>query len=359
MSQPPQSPAGVTQRASTAAPEPPGPLARLAALGVRHPIMQAGMSSASGPRLAGAVSAAGGIGTLGLHDLSVWERVIQDAKTLADGRPLAVNLLLPYTRSRHVDIVIRQGVAIATLFWGDDVRLIRRLQAHGVFVFQQVGSVAEAHRVLEAGIDGLIVQGSEAGGHVRARQPLAALLPEIASRAAGIPVFAAGGIYRRQDVTQALRLGADGVCTGTRFLLTPEADIHDAYRDRLLAADRTLLTTLFGFGWPDLHRVIPNTATARWCGADGRVPAWLNAMNAAFAFTRKCVPMAPGIAGWQAPGRPVFSPAFPGPGLRAGCVEATALYAGEHIARIRDVIPAAAVVADLARGVTDHHAPPG
>lgn len=328
------------------------PLARLEALGVRHPVMQAGMSSASGPRLAGAVSAAGGIGTLGLHDVSVWDALIERTKTQAQGRPISVNLLLPYTRAKHIETVIRQRVPIVTLFWGDGSNLIRELQRHEVFVFQQVGSQDEARRALDAGIDGLIVQGVEAGGHVRAQQRLDDLLPQIVGLSPATPMFAAGGIYTAQDAERVANLGAHGVCTGTRFLLTPESNIHDAYRERLLAADSTVLTHLFGFGWPDLHRVVPNKATDRWCREDGSIPVWLNAVNSAFSFTRKLVPMKAGIAKAQKPGLPFFSPALLDSQLPAELADATALYAGEQIGRIHSLLPAADIVRELARGIS-------
>lgn len=195
------------------------------------------------------------------------------------------------------------------------------------------------------------MQGIEAGGHVKAEQRLRVLLPEIAALTQDIPVFAAGGIYTGQDAAQAIRQGAHGVCTGTRFLLTPESHIHDAYRQRLLAADTTILTKLFGFGWPDLHRVVPNQATDRWCDADGSILAWLQTMNACFGFTRKIVPMRAGIAKTQRPALPFFSPALLDGSLPAALTEATALYAGEHIGRLHDLRPAAEIVAELANGI--------
>lgn len=326
-------------------------LASLHALGVRHAVMQAGMSTASGPKLAGAVSAAGGIGTLGLHDVSVWESVIEQTKAEAQGRPMCANLLLPYTRRRHVEILIRQRVPMVTLFWGHAPQLIRQLQSHDVFVFQQIGSEEEARKALDAGIDGLIVQGLEAGGHVRAQARLEALLPRISKLSAELPVFAAGGVYSAKDAAHTVALGADGVCSGTRFLLTPESHIHEAYRQRLLDADSTMLTHLFGLGWPDLHRVVPNAATDRWCDEGGAIPTWLHRLNAAFSFTRKIVPMKAGIAKAQQPGRPFFSPALMDSHMPAELVEATALYAGEHIARIRRLESAANVVRELARGL--------
>ena len=327
-------------------------LRKLESLGVQYPIMQAGMGGGiAGPTLAAAVSAAGGIGTLGLQDVSTWEKVLEQTKIQAGGRPFSVNLLLPYTRSRHIDAVIRQNIPMATLFWGDGRPLIQQLHRYEVFVFKQVGSKSEAEQALDAGIDGLIVQGFEAGGHVRGNQRLNAILPEIAELTSTIPIFAAGGVYTAQDARRAISLGASGVCTGTRFLLTPESDAHEAYRQRLLAADETIVTRLFGLGWPEAHRVVPNKATQKWCRKDGTIPTWLQALNSAMTFTRKIVPMKASLAATQRPGLPIFSPIAPVRELPAELVEATALYAREHVGRIRDIVPARVIVKELADGV--------
>ncbi|HBN9857413.1 MULTISPECIES: nitronate monooxygenase family protein [Pseudomonas] len=328
------------------------PLSKLESLGVRYPVMQAGMTSISGPALAGAVCAAGGIGTLGLHDVSVWEQTIEQTRAKAAGQPICVNLLLPYTRMKHVEVVIRQQVPMVTLFWGDGKPLIQQLRREGVFVFQQVGSRQEAERALDAGVDGLVVQGVEAGGHVRATQRLDAVLPEIVALTSTIPLFAAGGIYTAEDAERAIRLGAHGVCSGTRFVLTPESNAHEAYRQRLLAAQDTLVTELFGLGWPDVHRVVPNKATDRWCRADGSIPAWLRWFNSSLSFTRRLLPMKAHAAVFQRPGLPVFSPVPLVDQLPAALLEATALYAGEQVGRIRSILPAAEIVEELAQGVT-------
>ena len=326
-------------------------LQKLLSLGVQYPVMQAGMPGIAGPALAAAVSAAGGIGTLGLLDVSAWDEAILQTRQAATGKPFCVNLLLPYTRSRHVDAVIRQKVPMATLFWGDGRALTQQLQAHGVFVFQQVGSKAEAQHALESGVDGLIAQGMEAGGHVRGHQRLDELLPEIAGLTSTVPIFAAGGMYTRQDARQAIALGACGVCSGTRFLLTPESNAHEAYKQRLLAADQTIVTTLFGLGWPGRHRVVPNMATANWCRKDGTIPAWMQAFYSAMTFTRKILPFKKEAAAFQRPGLPMFSPATPVSELPATLIEATALYAGEQVGRISQILSARQVVEELACGV--------
>lgn len=328
------------------------PLDKLRSLGVRYAVMQTGMGSAAGPALAGAVSAAGGIGTLGLHDVSVWSEVIDQTKALAGGHPISVNLLLPYAREKHVDTVIRQQIPIATLFWGDGKRWIKRLHRHNVFVFQQVGSTLEAKKALDDGVDGLIVQGMEAGGHVRAKERLNDLLPEIVELTSTIPIFAAGGIYTKEDAARVVSLGAQGVCTGTRFLLTPESNIHNAYREKLLVSNQTVLTHLFGLGWPDLHRVIPNKATEIWCKEDGSIPPWLQQLNTTFVFTRKIVPMKGDVVAFQKPYLPLFSPAMIEPGHSEKLLDSTAIYAGEHIGRLHTIKPAAEIVVELAEGLT-------
>lgn len=325
---------------------------KLKNIGVQLPIMQAGMSGASGPALAGAVSAAGGIGTLGLLDTSIWERAIQDTKARANGNPISVNLLLPYTREKHVDTVIRCQVPITTLFWGMEKSIVKKLKENDIFVFQQIGSTQEAEESLKAGVNGLIVQGVEAGGHVRAKQPLSELLAEVLALGVDVPVFAAGGICTVEDANVFMGMGAHGVCLGTRFLLTPEADIHEAYRQRLISADQTMLTTLFGFGWPDPHRVVPNKATDRWCREDGRIPIWLQLMNSAFGFTRKLVPMKSGISSKQKSSVPFFSPAILNPEMPAELADATALYAGQNIGRVNEIRPAAEIVEELSKVIT-------
>jgi len=328
----------------------PGKLHALQTLGVRLPIMQAGMPGVANVDLAAAVSRAGGIGTLGLQDISTWERSLCEVRAAANGTPVSVNLLLPYTRKKHVDAIVRQHIPIVTLFWGDARELISHLHHEDIFVFQQVGSKSEAARALDAGVDAIIAQGTEAGGHVRGKLELADLLPQVVNLAGATPVFAAGGIYCADDVRGVVALGASGVSTGTRFLLTHESNAHEAYKRRLLEPGQTILTTLFGLGWPTPHRVLQNEATRRWCHVDGSIPTWLQAFNSAFAFTRKLIPFKADAAKLQRPDLPIFSPAWLEKSFPASLVECTALYAGEHVGRIKDILPARDVVEDLARG---------
>lgn len=326
------------------------PMERLRELGVRHPVMQVGMPAIARAELASAVALAGGIGTIGLADVSEWRSLLQRTKEFAVGHPLCAHLLLPHTRTRHVDIVLEQEIPMVSLFWGDEPAIVSRLRDAGVLVFQQVGSVAEALKVWGHGVDIVIVQGEEAGGHVRSTSPLDRLLPQVVERAQGRPVFAAGGMNTEGDVRRAVALGACGVSAGTRFLLTPESHAHDAYKVRLLAAETTLLTDLFGLTWNAPHRVVPNAATERWCDADGRAPRWVERINAASEFARKLLPMKPSLAGVQSVGIPLFTPSHPVREHAPRMVECAALYAGRGVAGIDSLRPAAEIVDELARG---------
>lgn len=125
----------------------------------------------------------------------------------------------------------------------------------------------------DAGADGIILQGVEAGGHVRGTSGALALLERTRATLAGeTSIWLAGGIAERRDVESALAAGAEAVVAGTRFLLTGESDAHPEYKGRLLAARETVLTELFGVGWPAPHRVVRNAATERWLRGDPRGP---------------------------------------------------------------------------------------
>ena len=195
-------------------------------------------------------------------------RALAKARKLT-ARPVAVNLLLPFTRPEHWEAA-GEADAVVT-FWGAPVRRTTRPWIH------QCGSVAEAHAAQAAGADAVIAQGVEAGGHVRGTLPALRLLEQVTDALPGFPVLSAGGIADAGDVRTALDAGATGVVSGTRFLLSEESAAHPGYKRRLLESDRTVLTGLFGFGWPAPHRVVANAATERWLRRDPRGPALVRA----------------------------------------------------------------------------------
>jgi|SRR5215203_1780789 len=329
-------------------------------LGVELPVVQAGMGGGlSRHELAAAVSEAGGLGTIAVNGAAAIRRELAAARALT-GRPLAVNLLLPFARRDWFEAAAAADVVVT--FWGKP-----RRRTLGVWL-HQCGSVAEARQAQAAGADGVILQGVEAGGHVRGATPALELLAE--ARAAlppGYPLLLAGGIATAADVRAALEAGADGAVAGTRFLLSEESRAHPSYMERLLGAEETLLTDLFGAGWPAPHRVVPNAATDRWLPSTRRrssfiglwptkderrllrAPLGLRGLNRALAPGARYMPqeLQLRMIRAQRPGSRLLSPAGPTDDAPGTLVDAGALYAGETVARIQDVRPAAELVAAL------------
>jgi NAD(P)H-dependent flavin oxidoreductase YrpB (nitropropane dioxygenase family) len=313
-------------------------------LGVELPVVQAGMGGGlAGGELAGAVSAAGGLGTVGFVDPEGLRVEIARARERTD-RPVAANLLLPFTRSAHWDAAGTADVVVT--FWGRPRRRTERPWLH------QAGSVDEARAAVAAGADGVIAQGVEAGGHVRGRIPALALLDQVrAALPADFPVLVAGGMADAGDVARTLDAGAAAALLGTRFVLSEEANAALAYKQRLMESRETVLTQLFGMGWPAPHRVIWNEATERWLDRDGRQPRWLSAAQRATGPVIARLPMSASLraARSQTPARPFFGPLAPTADGPRNLLDAGPLYAGESVARIHDIRPAAELVRDLAR----------
>jgi nitronate monooxygenase len=306
------------------------------------PVVQAGMGGGlAGHQLAAAVSAGGGLGTIGFLAPDDLRSEIAAARRLSD-RPIAVNLLLPFARRGHFDAAA--GADVVITFWGRPKRRTAKIWIH------QGGSVEEAVAARAAGADGVIAQGVEAGGHVRGTVPAAELLARVREAVPDdYPVLSAGGIVDADDVKARLDAGAEAAVCGTRFLLSEESGAHPAYKARLVEARETILTELFGAGWPAPHRVVPNQATARWLGRDPRVPGWLRVFNRATApaFARLPVPIQLRLAATQKPSRPIFGPAAATAGGPPNLIEAGPLYAGECIDRITDIRPASELVREL------------
>lgn len=321
-------------------------------LGLRWPVVQAALGGGiSTAELAVAVSSAGGLGTIGLMPEAEFAEQIARAKKELHGAPFAANLLMPLLRRGHVHACVEHRVPVVSVFFGHDPAIVRELKDAGCYVIYQVGDEAEADRVIGDGADALIVQGCEAGGHVRSTQPLADVLPRIRSQHGDIPVLAAGGIFDASSARRARELGADGVAVGTRFLLTPECNAHDEYKQALLDARETLLTNLFGLGWNAPHRVAPNAATRRWCRADAQAPGWLSRLNTLLEGPSRLLPLqaAATLIRWERPALPFFVPFPLSRQMSAGRGEVAPLYAGECVAQIADIRPAAEVLRELGK----------
>jgi NAD(P)H-dependent flavin oxidoreductase YrpB (nitropropane dioxygenase family) len=325
--------------------------ALLETLGVQHPVVQAGMGGGvAGGELAGAVSAAGGLGTVGMTDPRIFAAQLQQAKLLAPRRPVAANLLVPFTRKAHIDACSKGGAALVVLHGGIGERWIAALRAAGIRVLCTVGTGAQTRRALAAGADGLVAQGVEAGGHLMAERPLAVVLPDVLDAADGAPVLAAGGVADAADVRQLVAAGAAGAVAGTRFLLTEESRAHPAYKQRVLTAQHTIRTLVFGLGWPLAHRVVPNAATDRWCARSAAGPHWVRTLGRASAPLGRLLPLTAldTVASLQRVSLPLYTPALPLAGMDAARVDRSALYAGETIHRFDEIVSAADAVSRLA-----------
>jgi nitronate monooxygenase len=313
------------------------------------PVGQAGMGGGlAGAPLAAAVAKAGGLGTLGITTPTQLRTSIDQVRAEAPGRAVAVNLLSPFTRRRHVDVCVDAHVDVVVVAFGGDRRLVERLRDAGIFVFVMVGTEDQAREAVGWGADGLIAQGREAGGHLVGTAPALQFLPRACAIAGERPVFLAGGIATKADTRAALEAGASGVIAGTRFLLTHESNAHPEYQRRVINADKTLETTLFGLSWPLRHRVVPNSATRRWCRSDGSakvLPAALNTSSRALAVLGYLD--AGALMRLQSPGRPVFTPLAPLAGMPDSWVDRAALYAGETALRIDQITSAEQALADL------------
>jgi nitronate monooxygenase len=246
-------------------------------------------------------------------------------------RPIAVNLLLPFLRPGDAEAAA-EADAIVT-FWGAPRRPAANTWIH------QCGSVEEARAAAAAGADAVIAQGVEAGGHVRGRSPTLELLERVHA-AVKIPVLAAGGIIDAEGVRAVLDAGAAAAVLGTRFLLSDESHAHRDYKQRCVDADETIVTELFGLGWPDApHRVIPNGATRRWIRTANRLGAPLASRIPSGMQARPIRA--------QRPSHPFLGPQPPTDDGPPNLLDSGPLYAGMNVTRVTDIRPAAELVKTL------------
>lgn len=243
-------------------------------LGIEIPIVSAPVIASVGPpaasRLAAAVSEAGGLGTMALWyaELEVLRTRIREVKSLTS-QPFAVNLRVDLDPDARLDACLEEGVRVISTFWGSPSHLTRRAKAGGALVVHTVRSAGEARAAVDCGVDAVVAQGWEAGGHVWGTVATMALVPAVVDAVSPVPVIAAGGIADGRGMAAALALGAAGVWIGTRFLASAETNVHPRYRERLLAAseaDTVYVENLFdGPPWPDAPaRVLRGKTVSDW-----------------------------------------------------------------------------------------------
>jgi nitronate monooxygenase len=298
--------------------------------GVQVPVVQAPMAGAAGGRLAGAVSAAGALGMIGVGSTTPPEWIREQhaiAREGAGDRPFGIGLMAWALDGSpgQLDAVLDTRPAFASVSFGDVQPYVKPLQEAGITVFTQVGTLAEALDAEQAGVDLVVARGAEAGGHGRDAVGTLPLLQEVLDHVR-LPVLAAGGISGPRGLAAVLAAGAAGAWVGTAFLASPESMTQDVGRERLLAAQATstVYGRVFDVGqrtpWPEQFggRALRNTYFDTWAGRETELAAD-DAAHASIVEARRVLD-------------PDIAP----------------LYAGQGVGSLTDVRPAGDVVRDLA-----------
>jgi NAD(P)H-dependent flavin oxidoreductase YrpB (nitropropane dioxygenase family) len=256
-------------------------------VGVRYPIVQTGMGWVAGPRLVAATANAGGLGILASATMDFQElaAAIAEVRTRTDA-PFGVNLRADQPDAAdRADLMVKEGVKVASFAQAPRRELIARLHDGGVMVIPSIGARRHAEKVAEWGVDAVIVQGGEGGGHT-GTVPTTLLLPQVVDALAGSGVLtiAAGGFFDGRGLIAALAYGAAGIAMGTRFLLTRDSTVPAAVKDVYLqtAVTGTVVTTQVD-GVP--HRVIDTPFVERLMHG-GRVASLARAARNALSFRR-------------------------------------------------------------------------
>jgi enoyl-[acyl-carrier protein] reductase II len=304
--------------------------------------------------LAAAVASAGGIGMLGAApEQPIGVRAMIDATRRLTNDLFGVNFIVdnmafgPATTDAHIDVCVASGVKLVTFHWNPPRRQwVDTLHKSGARVWFQTGVLEQAEEAVSAGVDGIIAQGSEAGGHVRATRGLVPTFKQIRKAApASTLVLAAGGIVDGRSAAKALAMGADGIWVGTRLLASVEANAHGEYKRRVVAAEghATAPTTIFGPEWPQQRmRVLRNRVVHEWATRGDVIPN---------------PPPPPATIGhttmmpWSVPGgvpydMPKFSAMLPTHST-CGDFEEMCLAAGEGASLIETISPAAHIVREM------------
>lgn len=312
-------------------------------LGLDVPIVQAPIGSATCPALVAAVADAGALGMLAVtwRDESATRDVVAETRQRTDGA-FGVNIVVDpdakdVATGTHVEACLNEGVDVFSFSFGDAAPYVDRVHEEGGTVLQSVGSAAEAVAAVEAGVDVVVAQGWEAGGHVQSDVATLPLVPRVVDAVPETPVVAAGGIADGRGIAAVLTLGADGGWLGTRFLATNEADVHQLYRQRVLdaAETETVYATLYDDGWPETpHRVIENQTVSKWEAAGA---------------PEHDRPEEGEVIATDADGTPVqrYEDSLAVPGME-GAVGELPLYAGQSVGLTQVSRPAGEVVATLA-----------
>lgn len=332
--------------------------------GVDHPIIQTGMGWVSGARLVSATAEAGALGLLASATMTAEELEAQIVEvTERTDRPFGVNLRADAgDAAERVEMLIRHGVKVASFALAPKRELIDRLKENGIVVIPSVGAVRHAEKVAAWGVDAVMVQGSEGGGHTGA-VPTSILLPTVVS-AVDVPVIAAGGFHDGRGLAAALAYGAAGVGMGTRFLLTSDSAVPDEIKQRYLSfgLDGTVVTTKAD-GMP--HRLL-RTEFIEGLENRGGISQLLPTVRRSLAFKRlsglswaqlardaRAMKKASGRS-WAQMTLAANTPMLLKAGLVDGDTQAGMLAAGQVVGMIDDLPSCEELVARIVRDAAEH-----
>lgn len=314
-------------------------------MGFEYGIVQAPLGpDISGPALVAAVANAGGIGLLRAPD---WEspdhlrNLIAQTRKLTD-KPFGVGVILAFPHEENIRAILEEKVAVLQIYWGPCTeKLVGQAHLAGTKVVPQVGSVEEAKRAIDVGVDAIIVQGREAGGHVIGQEGLISLVPKVVDLVGDrdIPVIAAGGIADCRGYVAALVLGARGICLGTRFVATEESNAHPIYKRMLIELEETEYTDIFGRArWPRApQRALKTKFMTEWRSL-GKEENETNQPIIGHSTIHGMEKDVKRLAGM-----------VPNATAR-GEIESMAMYAGQGVSLIKEILPAGEVVNNLVSG---------
>jgi nitronate monooxygenase len=310
-------------------------------LGIDLPIAQAAIGGAAVPTLAAAVANAGGFGTINLtgHSAESARQMIRRTRELTT-KPFCVNFLLPYKGHYEAALAVSlsEKVPVINFFWGDPAPFVDRVHDAGSLLMMQVGSVEEARHAAGCGVDIVIAQGWEAGGHVRGEVATLPLVASVVNEVSSVPVLGGGGISDGRGLAAILALGAAGAYIGTRFLASEEASVAPKYREKIITAKAsdTVYTTLFDGGWQAApHRALRNSTYQAWVEA-GRPDHGKRPGEGEVLATHS--------SGYQVSRYESFTASAE----LEGDIEALALFAGQGVDLVNRVQPAADIVREIA-----------
>lgn len=308
-------------------------------LGIDAPIIGAPISAA--PPFVAGVSNAGGLGVIQATWLEAEALIdtIAQVRYLTD-RPFGVNFVLPLIQDQdyaNLDAALSAGVPVVSTFWGDPDPVIERIHKADALAFHTVGSADEARRVVDLGVDVVVAQGLEAGGHLWGQVGGLALVPAVVDAVPDTPVIAAGGIADGRGLAAVLALGADAAWVGTRFLLAAEHQSHPLYRERLKTAREsdTVRTKVFDGGWPDAPvRCLNNETLDAWLAAGAPPPG------------RR--PNEGEVVARYSSGEPILRYSISEPTAdMTGDLNAMCLYAGQGVGLVRQEKPLAEIIDEM------------